>query len=350
MRRRTAAARNNNNVPPKPPSKKPAPPEAKGPVAPSTGDQAAKVEQQAAALAAAPEKVDAAQLAQAAGELERLFRGIRQRAQQIQTGKEAQSALAQGVARAAVSAQPRRAALAADVPPPAAFAAPPPAGGGTGGQVGQPLGDFFQKVCRSVIDAQKQLDQDSLAYALDRKGSPTPGSLYSIPKVTAQIKAGFSTQDTQKLNIILFSKSDDSSTYGESTISFDVTAAPPPPGSLDRFQAPVPPFLLSGDAQEAILSIVQAQGVPAPFGDPAWRQRAAVFHISDSAPYPYLILIPQAPTSPPSPVPTLAVQLAASPVSVSANPVNRPELANLVSVIRSWLDSNDIQTTRPAHA
>jgi hypothetical protein len=311
--------------------------------------RAALVEQQAALLAAAPEQVDAAQLANAAGDLERHFRGIRQRAQQIQTGKEAQSALA-GVVPAAPAT-----ALRAGSPVErefAFFAAPQPVSLTTTTDVtpGEDLGGFFQKVCRAVIDAQKELDSVSLAYALDRKDSPTPGSLYSIPKVTAQVKAGFATTTEQKLNIVLFSESNQISTYGESTISFDVSAAPPAPGALDRVKQPVPGFLLSDDAAKAVFNIVQAAGVPPPFGDPAWQDRAVAFHTSDSAQFPYLVFIPQAPTSPPTPVPTLLVQVAASPVSVQPpNQVNRPELADMVSAVRAWLDANDVQTTRPPH-
>jgi hypothetical protein len=124
-------------------------------------------------------------------------------------------------------------------PPP-----PPPAEGD------MPLASFFQQVSGAVIKAQQRLDLASLSYAQELKDSPIPPSLFSIPKVTAEIKLGLSAQKGSNVLVTLFGKAESTTNFSESTVSFDVVASPPPPGGAGSYSAPVPSFIVVGPERD----------------------------------------------------------------------------------------------------
>ena len=136
------------------------------------------------------------------------------------------------------------------------------------------LDGFFQSVAKAVIDAQQTLDSMSLNYALQQQNAQLPGALYSIPNVKAEIKAGLSTEGGSGLIVSLF-KDDKSTSFSDSTISFDVVASPPPPGRLDRFTTAIPRFLVveGTDRQNVITKIAGSAGAPS---DAGWQDRTVI--------------------------------------------------------------------------
>jgi len=100
---------------------------------------------------------------------------------------------------------------------------------------------LLKEVSASVIAAQQQLDLASLAYARQLEGSPLQPVYYTIPNVKAEVKLGFLMDENDNIFVKLFGDPKDKSTYGESTISFEVVACPPPPGATPTEEAPKRP-------------------------------------------------------------------------------------------------------------
>jgi hypothetical protein len=145
------------------------------------------------------------------------------------------------------------------------------------------LGDFFSNVSRSVVDAQRELDIESMKYSREQVNSPVPPALYSIPTVHAEIKASLSSTDGAGILVKLIDDQSQSS-YTESTISFDIVSSPPPPGALGKFTAGVPRFLaVEGDDHKRALDALGAISPPGPFAADGWQSRTLVFRDLDPA-------------------------------------------------------------------
>ena len=142
-------------------------------------------------------------------------------------------------------------------------------GGPVGGKDELKLKDFFESVTDSVVNAQRQLNTWSLAYAREAQSTSIPPALYSIPTVKAEVKLGFAKDEHSNLVVKVFGSPEEQSSYGESTVSFDIVASPPPPGATD-FKAPIPPFLVVESERNAVFDAI------APALDGAARNRAVV--------------------------------------------------------------------------
>jgi hypothetical protein len=111
------------------------------------------------------------------------------------------------------------------------------------------LADFFKNVSKSMIGAQDDLNDRSLDYVTRSRRKRLPPSYFAIPNVKAEMKVGFNRATEKGMNVILFKSSTQKQEYAESTVSFELVAAPPPPGP-----DVVPPwFLVLGVAREDIL-------------------------------------------------------------------------------------------------
>src|SRR5215213_6458290 len=109
------------------------------------------------------------------------------------------------------------------------------------------------------MKAQTELNSRSLDYVtnLDPRFQPT---YYGIPSLKAEMRVGFSKTSERGFNLILFSKSEQKMQYGESTVSFEVVGAPPPPGpvSFGDYVVPMPRFLVVGKKREDVITQVAA--------------------------------------------------------------------------------------------
>lgn len=97
------------------------------------------------------------------------------------------------------------------------------------------LSKFFSGVSRAVVNAQEDLNEQSLDYI---KHLPQhdghaliPPSYFAIPSVKAEMKVGISQVKGKGINIVIFHKEQQRQDYSESTISFEVVSAPAPPGA-----------------------------------------------------------------------------------------------------------------------
>jgi hypothetical protein len=120
------------------------------------------------------------------------------------------------------------------------------------------LESFFQQVSSSVVKAQQQLDMTSLSYAQELKDSPIPPSLFSIPKVSAEIKLGLKKGTGSNVLVTVFGKPEDTTNFSETTVSFDVVSAPPPPGGAGIYSAPIPSVIVVGPQRDRAAAAIRS--------------------------------------------------------------------------------------------
>ncbi len=117
---------------------------------------------------------------------------------------------------------------------------------------------FFEQVSDAVVNAQSRLNNVSLEYVrnLDPRIAP---AYFTIPTLKAELKVGFQSSKSTGLNLILFSSAEDKQAYGESTVTFELAATPPPPGATPagELAIPTPRFLMLGEQRRRLLTIVR---------------------------------------------------------------------------------------------
>jgi hypothetical protein len=122
------------------------------------------------------------------------------------------------------------------------------------------LSDFFSDVSTSMIETQKALNDQSLAYikGLAALDVPIPPSFFAIPSVRADMKVGFSQTKGGGINLVLFSSKSQREDFGESTVHFDLVAAPPPPGQFQfgEYLTPMPGVFVLGAEKKSLLDKV----------------------------------------------------------------------------------------------
>ncbi|MBW1800138.1 MAG: hypothetical protein JRJ85_05345 [Deltaproteobacteria bacterium] len=86
-------------------------------------------------------------------------------------------------------------------------------------------------------------------------GLPIPPSYFAIPSVKAEVKTGFVESSRSGVNIILFSKREQREDYGESSVTFELAAVPPPPDAArdGNYFVPIPAFLVLDEERDRIL-------------------------------------------------------------------------------------------------
>jgi hypothetical protein len=96
------------------------------------------------------------------------------------------------------------------------------------------LSEFLGNISSAVVTAQKSLNDSSTRYVseLEESRSRIPPTYFAIPSIKAEMKLGFSELTTRGVNIILFKNETQKKEYVESTVTFELVAAPPLPAPL----------------------------------------------------------------------------------------------------------------------
>lgn len=224
------------------------------------------------------------------------------------------------------------AAEAAEVETPQLLAAPPAAREGADeAEETVDLEEFFEGVSSSIVATQKALDRRSLDYVRNLHPQVAPAH-FAIPSVKAEMKVGFRKVGGSGVNLVLFTSRKQKEDYGESTVSFEVAAAPPPPGPAP---GALPGFVAQGADRERALDTVAAL-VPAPFADS--RDRAVVLrHLGTGGEERYIVVWP-ARARDPAARPELKVFALSGDDGGAARAVEVDEaLYDLVLVVEAWL-------------
>lgn len=113
------------------------------------------------------------------------------------------------------------------------------------------ISDFFSAVGSSVIEAQNRLDQASEAYVRSamRLGSgepaagggtaspPSLGTIYRIPRVTAELKCSMSMDHERGFNVVFYSERNDVRDLHQQTVQLEVVSVPVPPDYLNYLRS-----------------------------------------------------------------------------------------------------------------
>jgi hypothetical protein len=103
-----------------------------------------------------------------------------------------------------------------------------------GTDAGIGLDDFLGKVGKSLVAAQTDLNERSRTYSqnvLTQFKGLFPPAQFLIPHVKAEMTVGVNEVSEHTVNLIFIKDSETKSNFVESKISFDLSAAPPPPGA-----------------------------------------------------------------------------------------------------------------------
>lgn len=128
------------------------------------------------------------------------------------------------------------------------------------------LSKFFANVSTAVIDAQKNLNEFSGRYVseLEKTNSRIPPTYFAIPSIKAEMKLGLSEMTSKGVNVILFKNKQQKEQYVESTVTFELVAAPPLPARPpeETEEAPTESVLEEGVMEEgAILESMISEGL-----------------------------------------------------------------------------------------
>lgn len=114
---------------------------------------------------------------------------------------------------------------------------------------------FLKKMGQAVLDAQKDLDEQSKGYLLQNKNaSHVVPTVFRIPKVSASIKFGMKEVSESGFNIFLAKESNKEESSLDQSLNFDIQAVPPPPNIYELLsqQAPVMTMVLDAITREEI--------------------------------------------------------------------------------------------------
>ncbi|MEO1257610.1 MAG: hypothetical protein AAFZ15_02400 [Bacteroidota bacterium] len=127
--------------------------------------------------------------------------------------------------------------------------------------------DFLADIGDSVVDTQRKLDQQSMAYLEETKSNKqiTP-AIYRIPKVKANIKFGMRSIKQKGFNIIVAQQRQEDERMLNQSLDFEIISVPPPPDFQQSLSAEVPGigFIFSMALRDAIFDAIDVyQPTPA---------------------------------------------------------------------------------------
>jgi hypothetical protein len=282
-----------------------------------------------------PDLKAAERLAAESASLEQALGTIRKHAEDLRASSQAGI---QALSQLQMAAPPKRAAVAprgakGEVQEEAAFiklpgfAAPGPGGGAP--PSGPKLTDIFALVANGLVDAQKALDQQSLDYVAQIRDPRIAPALFAIPSVKAAAKLALTVDNQSNILVKLFGSPTDKTNYSESTLSFDIVAAPPPPDGMHA----VPSFLVVSNERDQVIQ--KATGV-APTDDV--RAHATVFRLPQVAAQPYLLILTGAAAGSTVQVYRLSLEPAAQPTEIKLpnDPGTLAMLTDIAAALKQW--------------
>lgn len=93
--------------------------------------------------------------------------------------------------------------------------------------------EFFAKVSAGVVDAQRNLDDQSLDYLKTVAAQPHAlPSIFRIPKVSAEMKFAINTKDSKTVGFLFYKGQTEAEQQHQQTVQFDIVSTPPPPGFI----------------------------------------------------------------------------------------------------------------------
>jgi hypothetical protein len=276
-----------------------------------------------------PDLTAADQLAAESAKLEQAFGTIRRSAENLRASSQAGKRALAELRKA--SPKKRRAAVAAGAVDTEAavttlFGGRVPSPADATGD-GPKLTDIFKLVADGLVDAQKALDQRSIDYVSQIVDPRIQPALFAIPSVKAAAKLALTVENGSNILVKLFGTPDDKTKYSESTLSFDIVAAPPPPDGYN----PAPSFLVVGDERDRVIQ--KATGAKP---DDNMRARATVFRIPQNQAKPYLLMLNAVVAGTPGQCFRLSLDAVDPPFNLPNDPNTLAMVADIAASLKQW--------------
>ena len=121
--------------------------------------------------------------------------------------------------------------------------------------------EFLAEIGDSVVETQRKLDQQSMAYLEEIKpNKQIAPAIYRIPKVKANIKFGMRSIKQKGFNIIVAQQRQEDEKMLNQSLDFEIISVPPPPDFQQSLSGEVPGigFIFSRPLRDAIFSAIAA--------------------------------------------------------------------------------------------
>lgn len=125
---------------------------------------------------------------------------------------------------------------------------------------GTNFADFLANIGTSFIETQQKLDQQSIEYLNSIQDRPyLPPTVFRIPKISAELNVALEEKKGMGVNVILFSKQQEMSTYNQQSMNFEIAAVPPSPELLQilRDQTPKIDFLFDTMKRQSVFDQIE---------------------------------------------------------------------------------------------
>ena len=120
--------------------------------------------------------------------------------------------------------------------------------------------DFLSDIGNSVLETQRQLDEQSRVYLEEIRPSKhiTP-AIYRIPKVSASIKFGMRKSKSKGFNIVVAQRRREEERTLNQSLEFEIISVPPPPDFQQTLAGEVPGigFVFSPPVRHAIFASIE---------------------------------------------------------------------------------------------
>jgi hypothetical protein len=120
--------------------------------------------------------------------------------------------------------------------------------------------DFFLKVGKGLVDAQRKMDSESLVYLQEVSSQPhVLPTIFRIPKLSANVKFALTQEQDKSVGIIFYKDETKAQTLNQQSVEFDIVSVPAPA----QLSSPLSvTLILSKTQRQEILKAVGDYRVP----------------------------------------------------------------------------------------
>jgi len=102
--------------------------------------------------------------------------------------------------------------------------------------------DFLSSIGKSMLDTQRQLDSESLAYLRENSDQQhVLPSIFRLPKLSAEMKFALEKQSGKEVNLVFFKNQNMAKELHQQSIKFELVSAPPPADAVAALRQQPPP-------------------------------------------------------------------------------------------------------------
>jgi len=149
--------------------------------------------------------------------------------------------------------------------------------------------DFLHSVGKSVINAQEEIDIESMKYLQGVKNNPyLQPSTFRIPSVKAEMKFALEKTKGKRLGLVFYRRTQQAREQHQQSLSFEIKAVPPPVELIKQVLHDAPGIRVELDPtrRKEILDIVEkVHGVRAPLTNAIDRPRVLIWVPGDDPEY-----------------------------------------------------------------